>query len=38
MIEYFAEPKSLGRKLKVEVDLSNYETKKKLKNATGINT
>ena len=35
MSEYFAEPKSL-RKVQVELDLSNYETKADLKNATGI--
>ena len=35
MSEYFAEPKSL-RKVQVELDLSNYETKTDLKNATGI--
>ena len=31
MSEYFPEPKSLGRKVKVELDLSNYETKTDLK-------
>ena len=31
-------PKSLGRKIKVELDLSNYETKKKIKNATEVNS
>ena len=27
MIEYFTEPKSLGGRLKIELDLSNYATK-----------
>ena len=36
--EYFPEPKSLGGKVKVELDLSNYATKTDLKNATGIDT
>ena len=38
MSEYFPEPKSLGGKVKVELDLSNYATKADLKNATGIDT
>ena len=38
MSEYFAELKSLGAKVKVELDLSNYATKMDLKNATGIDT
>ena len=38
MSEYFPEPKSLGERLKVELDLPNYVTKVDLKNATGINT
>ena len=38
MSEYFPEPKSLGGKVKVELDLSNYATKTDLKNATGIDT
>ena len=38
MSEYFPEPKSLGGKVKVELDLSNYTTKADLKNATGIDT
>ena len=38
MSEYFSEPKSLGGKVKVELDLSNYATKKDLKNATGVDT
>ena len=38
MGEYFPKPKSLGANLKVELDLSNYETKADLKNATGVDT
>ena len=38
MSEYFAEPKSFGRRMKVELDLSNYATKADLKNATGVDT
>ena len=38
MSEYFPEPKSFGRRVKVELDLSNYATKADLKNATGIDT
>ena len=38
MSEYFPEPKSLGQKMKVELDLSNYPTKADLKNATGVDT
>ena len=37
MSEYFPEPKSLGR-VKVEMNLSNYDTKTSLKNATGTDT
>ena len=36
MIEYFPEPKSSGRRVKVELDLSNYVAKADLKNATGV--
>ena len=36
MNEYFPEPKSLGGRVKVELDLSNYATKADLKNATGF--
>ena len=32
MTEYFPEPKSSGRRVKVELDLSNYATKADLKN------
>ena len=35
---YFPEPKSLGDRVKVELDLSNYATKADLKNATGVDT
>ena len=38
MSEYFPKPKSLGGKLKVELDLSNYGKKADLKNAAGIDT
>ena len=38
MSEYFPEPKSFGRRVKVELDLSNYATKADLKNATGVGT
>ena len=36
MSEYFPEPKSLGGKVKVELDLSNYATKADLKDAREI--
>ena len=35
---YFPESKSLGDRVKVELDLSNYATKADLKNATGVDT
>ena len=38
MSEYFPELKSLGGKVKVELDLSHYATKSDLKNATRVNT
>ena len=38
MSEYFPEPKSLGGRMKVELDLSNYATKTNLRNATGADT
>ena len=38
MSEYFPEPKSLGGKVKVELNLSNYAIKADLKNATGVDT
>ena len=36
--EFFPEPKSLGERVKVELDLSSYETKSDLKNAAGADT
>ena len=36
MSEYFPEPQSFGRTVKVELDLSNYATKAGLKNASGV--
>ena len=36
MNDYFPEPNSLGGRVKVEQDLSNYRTKADLKNATGV--
>ena len=38
MSEYFPEPKSLQRRVKVELDLSNNERKANLKNATSADT
>ena len=38
MIEYFPKAKSLGGKVKVELDLSNYVSKADLKNAKGVDT
>ena len=38
MSEYFPEPNSLGRRVKVELDSSNYATKADLKTATGVDT
>ena len=38
MSEYFPEPKSLGGRMKVELDSSNYVTKADLKNATRVDT
>ena len=38
MSEYFPEPKSLGGRLKVGLDLSNYAAKADLKNVTGVDT
>ena len=37
MSEYCPEPKSLGGRVKVRLDLSNYATKADLKNVTGVN-
>ena len=36
--EYFLEPKSLGGRVKIELDLPNYATKADLKIATGVDT
>ena len=36
MSEFFPQPKSSGRTVKVELDLSNYATKADLKNGTGV--
>ena len=38
MSEYFPELKSSGRRVKVELDLSNNATKTDLQNATGVDT
>ena len=38
MNEYFPKPKSLGGRLKTELDLSNYATKADLRNAKGADT
>ena len=38
MSEYFPEPKHVGGRLKVELDLSNFATKADLKNVTGVDT
>ena len=36
MSEYFPKPKSLGGRVKVELDLSNYTTKADLKKTSGL--
>ena len=36
MSEYFPEPKSLGTRVKFELDLSNYAPKADFKNAAGV--
>ena len=38
MSEYFPQPKSLGGRVKFQLDLSNYTTTTDLKNATGADT
>ena len=38
MSEYFPKSKSLGGKVKVEIDLSDYATKTDLKNTTVVDT
>ena len=38
MSEFFPEPRASGRKVKAELDLSNYATKAGLKNTAGVDT
>ena len=38
MSEYFSEPNYFGRRVKFELDLSNYATKVALRNARGVDT
>ena len=38
MSKHVPKPKSLGGRVKDELDLSNYATKRDLKNATGADT
>ena len=38
MSEYFLELKSVGGRVKVELDLSNYVTKGDFKNVAGVDT
>ena len=38
MSEYFPEPKSFGKRVKVKFDLSNYVTKADLRNSKGVDT
>ena len=38
MSEYFPKPESLGGKVKLELDFSNYATKTDFKSATEIDT
>ena len=38
MSEYFPQPKFLGGRVKVELDLTNYTTKSDLINDTGVDT
>ena len=38
MGQYFPKPKSLGGKVKVELDLSNYATNADLKSAAAVDT
>ena len=38
MSEYFPKLKSLGGRVKDELDLTNYATKADFKNATGVET
>ena len=36
MSKYFPDPKSFGRRVKVELDLANYATKADWKSLTGV--
>ena len=38
MSKYFPEPKFLGERVKVELDLFSYATKAEVKSATGVDT
>ena len=38
LYKYFPKPNSLGGKVKVNLDLSNYATKVALKNSTGVDS
>ena len=38
MSEYFPEPKFFGRRVKVDLDLSNYATKVDLKNPADVDS
>ena len=38
MSKYFPQPKFLGGRLKVELDMTNYTTKSDLINDTGVDT
>ena len=38
MSKYFPQPKFLGGRLKVELDMTNYATKSDLINDTGVDT
>ena len=38
MSEYFPQPKYLGERVKVELDMTNYTTKSNLINDTGVGT
>ena len=38
MSEYFPQPKCLGRRIKLDLVLSNYARKADLKNATSVDT
>ena len=38
MSEYFPKPSSHGENIKIKIDLTNYATKKDIKNITHVNT